>query len=313
MISASILFSRLIAKARLRQLHIILLVAELGTIQKAADAAGLSQPATTHALADVEELLNTKLFERHARGMTLTPVGRVLLPLIRSALAALRAGAYSVSAMQNSGGGLIRIGATSAGVSGLLSHALPSFTTTHPERQFRVHECEAEAISDLLAQGRIDLALCRTPVDAPKNAAFSALMQDRFVVIAAANHPLAKSSEVTIQELAQHSWAQPPTDTIVSPTFADMWVAADRQPKICQIDTRSALLSFSLIQRHQLLDMMPRSLATTMLDTGMFVELNFRVPGGELPDLGVLYYPGDSTEHAQEFISYLDSHCAEKA
>ena len=64
-----LLFARLLGRARLKHLQLAVHIAELQSLQKAATAIGLSQPAATHALAEFETLLGTPLFERHARGM----------------------------------------------------------------------------------------------------------------------------------------------------------------------------------------------------------------------------------------------------
>lgn len=309
MIPSSILFGRLLAKARLRQLQIILLVADLGSIQKAADAAGLSQPATTHALADLEELLEVKLFDRHARGMRPTAIGRALVPMVRSALGSIRSGAYSVSAMASAGGGLVRIGAVPSAVGGLLARALPAFARAHPHLLVRVHEAGAEQLPAMLAQVQIDLALGREPADVPQHTTFTPLMTDRLVIVASNNHRLVSRQGLALADLAAESWAQPPTDMVSTPAFAELWERAELMPDVCRVDSRSSVLKLALLRENQLLDMMPRSLACPLIDAGVLVELDFEVPGGELAPLGVLAPIGPQGEAVEVFCDFLRAVC----
>ena len=62
----------------LEQLRQFLKVAELGNFTRAAEAVGLSQPALSRSIARLEEELGRPVFERQARQVTLTDVGRLL-------------------------------------------------------------------------------------------------------------------------------------------------------------------------------------------------------------------------------------------
>ncbi|MDG5489676.1 LysR family transcriptional regulator [Sphingomonas sp. BGYR3] len=62
----------------LRHLRALEHVVRLGSLNRAAEAAGISQPALTQGLGKMERLLGVALFERHSGGMTPTDAGRVL-------------------------------------------------------------------------------------------------------------------------------------------------------------------------------------------------------------------------------------------
>jgi DNA-binding transcriptional LysR family regulator len=67
--SASALLNRLLARGKFRHLQVLLQLAELGSVQRTADAIGMTQSSVTQTLAYLENLLEVKLFERHARGV----------------------------------------------------------------------------------------------------------------------------------------------------------------------------------------------------------------------------------------------------
>ena len=69
---------------KLHQLRAALTVAEHGSLRGAARALGMSQPALTHNIGELERELGAPLFERRSRGMTTTPVGELVLRRART-------------------------------------------------------------------------------------------------------------------------------------------------------------------------------------------------------------------------------------
>ena len=78
---------------KLRQIRVFLQIAEKGGLTAAAGVLGLSQPAVSKSLAELEDLLGAQLFLRVGRRMVLTPAGEGFRRHAREALAALDAGA----------------------------------------------------------------------------------------------------------------------------------------------------------------------------------------------------------------------------
>ncbi|WZB73708.1 LysR family transcriptional regulator [Achromobacter insuavis] len=139
-ISAHTLFNRLMAATRLRHLQLVLQVAELGSVQQAARRLNISQSAATKLLADVERVLDTPLFERHARGMRPTFVCRDVLPALRNVMTMLTACAESAASAGAGIEGTIRVGAISAGLTGILNPVLPAFLASQPQARVELVE-----------------------------------------------------------------------------------------------------------------------------------------------------------------------------
>jgi DNA-binding transcriptional LysR family regulator len=66
-------------RLKLRQLEILLAVADTGSMAKAATRLAITQPAISRALADAEQILGVPLFDRGAHGVEPTQYGRALL------------------------------------------------------------------------------------------------------------------------------------------------------------------------------------------------------------------------------------------
>uniref|UniRef100_UPI0005C294E1 helix-turn-helix domain-containing protein n=1 Tax=Pseudacidovorax intermedius TaxID=433924 RepID=UPI0005C294E1 len=112
--AAASLTRRLLHYARPRQLQLVVRMAELGAMQKAAADLGMSQPSATEALNRVETLLDLTLFDRHARGVRLTREGALLLPALRRALDAFDLLAGDAARLAQGAGGLVRIAGIAA-------------------------------------------------------------------------------------------------------------------------------------------------------------------------------------------------------
>ena len=136
--------------ARFRHLQAFAAIAEFGSAQRAADAIGLTQPAVTHLVADLEEFLQCPLFHRHARGMRMTDMARELLPFVQRSLATLEAGTQFVAFRQSSGHSIVRVGAIHGAINGLLVRALPAFGQSKPDILVQLQEANAAESSALI-------------------------------------------------------------------------------------------------------------------------------------------------------------------
>src|SRR5436190_3858949 len=208
--SASLQFQRLVNRGRLKHLQLVVDIAELRSLQKAAASIGLSQPAATHALAELESALGCPLFERHARGMTPTPAGFALLPLIRNVLRLMQACADTVAFRREGATGIVRIGATGTGISGLLVRALPLFSAANPDVVVEVVDVSIDELTQVLESNRVDMVVCREAHPVPSGLRFLPIVSDRFVVACGLDHPLMRSSSVSDEDLSRHRWLLAP-------------------------------------------------------------------------------------------------------
>ena len=304
MVTASVLFARLLSKARLRQLQLIVLVEDLGSMHKAAEAAGLSQPAATHALSDVEDLLGVRLFERHTRGMSPTDIGKAITPMIRTALDAINSGTYAIAAMVNNAGGAVRVGSLPAAIGGILSQMLPEFNRVHADVLVKVQEVGAANITGLLKQGLIDIALCRRPAEFPQGAIFEPLIDDRLAVVAPRGHALVGKSGVSIEDLSKELWAPPPLDVYTNQVFHSFWSGACAPPRVSALDTRSVPLMFAMLFKQQLVSLMPLSVSKDYVDADLLCELDVQF-NDALPPLGMMSLDKPHTDATVKFMAHL--------
>ena len=142
----------------LRQVRYFVATAENGTVSGAARALSISQSAVTEALKDLEQDLGVALFERHARGLTITHEGHRFL---RHATRILSSVADARSAFSGRGG---RTGRLALGVSPLvagygLSDRLARYRRASPEVAVTITEESIAYLEHLLIGGELDLAI----------------------------------------------------------------------------------------------------------------------------------------------------------
>ena len=133
-------------------------VARLGSVVRAAERLGRTQPSLSARLAALEAAWRTKLFRRHARGMSLTPEGTRLLAFAESALLSLQA-LDRAAGLPLSDSGELRVGAGDALGRELLPRALSRLLKGGVGLSVRLLEGDAPRLIDALRAGRIDLAL----------------------------------------------------------------------------------------------------------------------------------------------------------
>jgi DNA-binding transcriptional LysR family regulator len=144
-------------------LETFIAVARTGSIVRAAERLSRTQPSLSVRLLALEEAWGTKLFRRHARGMTLTPEGTRLLPLAEAALEGLsaldRAAGVPVSGLDE-----LRIGSGDALGRELVPSAVAKLLKERRELSIRILDGPAPKLMEALKAGEIDLALVVGPL-----------------------------------------------------------------------------------------------------------------------------------------------------
>jgi DNA-binding transcriptional LysR family regulator len=304
-LSATVLLARLQARARLRHLQLFVKVAEVGSLKRAAEALSLSQPAATQLLADLERLVELPLFERHARGVRITPAGDAVLPLVRRALDALADGAEVLSALRHEGEGLVRVAAVTAAISGLLVRALPPFAQAAPALRILVQECDADRCTEQLLRREIDLALCREPPALPAGCRFVPLLADDFVVACGPAHPLAGRRRVAWSTLARERWLLSPVQSAARRAFDERMAALGATPATSPVVTRVSSLTWALLQADRLLTLVPHGVVRQLVAAGQLALVD-ATPALRFSPLGLLLPESGSSRAVQAFVAHLE-------
>jgi DNA-binding transcriptional LysR family regulator len=271
--SATTLLQRLLARGKFRHVQVLLQLAELGSVQRAADAIGMTQSSVTQTLAYLEGLLDVRLFERHARGVRPTAACSDLLPVARRLMLGVADSAEVVIARQRQGEGVVRMAGSVGAINGLLLDALADFCDGFPAIQVQLTEAEGEDQLLAIARAEVDLVVCRRPATMPEGWEFHALRDDCFVVVARAGHPLACSRPLGWAELADATWLLLPAGVAARRRFDELAQQFPHPPRAYPVVTRSLAMVWRLLRQRPLLALLPLNLARPLLDEGTLVAL----------------------------------------
>ncbi len=271
--SAEVLYARLMARARLRHLQLLVAIADDGTLKRAAARVGMSQPAATQAIGELERLLEVTLFERRARGMRLTVSGQVVLPVVRQVLQALQGSLEALSAVRFGASGLLRIGVIPAAVSRLLSPCLPALSDRHPRLEIRVVEGTPAQLLKELAAGSLDIVLTREPAALGARFRFEPLMDDEAVFLAGTGHPLAGRPRVSVEDLARFPWMRAPAGVKVRDIFDELFGGRNPPLVVHPVSTSSPSVIISLLADNSTVTLGPASVAEWYVRRGLVARL----------------------------------------
>ena len=140
-------------------------VAEVGNITAAAQALYISQSAVSQSIKQLENDLQTRLFSRNSRGVTLTAEGRMLYEYVRSAMGLLETGEAKLSQTRELQMGQLIIGASDTVTSQFLLPYLDSFHREHPAIHMQIISGRSHKVLGLLRSGKVDIAFASTPTD----------------------------------------------------------------------------------------------------------------------------------------------------
>lgn len=304
--SASTLRNRLLSRARLRHLHVFAEVAELLTVKRAAEAVGITQPSATQALADLERLLETPLFLRHAKGMSLTPAGALLLPLARRTLGLIDDTATQAAALAQGSTEIVRAAAIPAAI-GHLGEVIPAFIRANSGVLVQVVEADAARQATLIAEGDVDCAFCRAPPVLAAGWSFSPLWPDRFAIVAGHAHPLARKRRVSMADLTAATWIVTPTSIAAREAFDAFFARACAPARTYGVVTSSATMMWSLLSKEELLAFVPASIVRAALTAGVLAEVAWtkRFP---FADIGILSSQRGHGSALTRFTDYMQEH-----
>ncbi len=170
----------------LSQYHIFYVTARCGNISKASRELFISQPAVSKAIQKLEQTLNTVLFRRGSRGVTLTEDGELLYRHVREAFTSLEAAEQSLERKHALGISHLRIGASTTLCKYVLLPYLQRFIQLHPHVKITITCQSTYRTLALLQEEKIDIGLVGQP-DTLKGCEFQHLqsIQDTFVASAA--------------------------------------------------------------------------------------------------------------------------------
>lgn len=189
-------------------------LAESGHMPTAAKELGITQPAVSRAINDLERNLGVCLFRRTPKGMLMTNPGELLLLRVKRALLELRQVETDLAALRGTTTGRVVIGALPLGRTSLLPQAIADVLARHPQLQIATVEGPYESLASKLRAGDIDFILgALRPADHAHDFKGEPLLNDRMSIVVRARHPLTRLTCPALKDVAGASWILPNSGT----------------------------------------------------------------------------------------------------
>jgi DNA-binding transcriptional LysR family regulator len=204
--------------ARIKTQHLLLVasLAEYRSVQRAAQALNMTQPAASKLLHQLETILGVSLFIRHPRGVAPTEFGEILIRHARVALAELRHAHDSLEALRTGLAGHIRIGTEATSATGLVPRAVALLKRRFPRVTVGIDLAFSEALVERLKAGTLDIAVARLgSIQDEAELNHEMLAATSHAVVARAGHPLLLDGPPTWPELQQQCWVLPPPGNVM--------------------------------------------------------------------------------------------------
>ncbi|WP_062365032.1 LysR family transcriptional regulator [Variovorax paradoxus] len=221
-----------------RRLAVIASLVEKRNMPAVAREFGITQPAISSALKDLEGGLGVALLERRTRGLVPTPAGEIVAFHFKRVLAELRHIGPDIAASEGMLQGSVNVGALPLGRTQILPQAIASLLARHPGLHVATVESPYDALAASLRSGDIDFILgaLRSSADA-RDLQQEALFEDRISVIARAGHPLARAARVDFDALRQATWALSRQGTPSRELLERFFSAACEAPPVPAVET----------------------------------------------------------------------------
>jgi DNA-binding transcriptional LysR family regulator len=251
--------SRIGRRLRLRDLHILSVVVQWGSMAKAATHLSISQPAVSEAISSLEDALRVRLLDRSPRGVEPTMYADALLKRSDVVFDELKQGIRDIEFLSDRTAGEVRVAVPETVAAGLLPAAINRLTRRYPHIVVRAVPATPTLEFPELRERRVDVRLSRLPGSYVSDEFdIEMLFDDPQLVVVGARSRWARRRSVTLAELLNEPWVFPPTQ-VVGEVITDAFRAQGLNVPHETVSASSILLRNQLLASGRFLTMLPRS------------------------------------------------------
>ncbi len=196
------------AAIKLHQLRAFVDVTLQGSIRAASRMSGVSQPALSKAIQELEEVLGARLFIRQQQGVVLTDIGHNFYKHASLVLEELRVAQEDVQQRLGMAGGRVNIGVGSSVARTVMPKVVTQFHREYPNVQLRIVEGQLVSMLPELRQGLLDFTInTYDESHFDTELTYERLMDKEYRVVVRRGHPCAQAR--SLSELQQCDWTMP--------------------------------------------------------------------------------------------------------
>jgi len=244
-------------RLRLKDLHTLQTVAEVGSMAKASERLALSQPAISKAVSDMEHTLGAPLLDRSSRGVELTECGRLLVERTRVIFDEVRQGVSDIEHLSDPTRGVVRIG-TAEPVTGIVAQIISQLARKYPRLSYDVMVSDLDTLLRELRERRRDVLVTRwVPPPLADDLAAQVLFKSPLAVMAARGHPLLPRKKLSLSDLMGEQWTLSPSDSFLGRITAELFYRKKLPLPPTLVTTISIHMRLNLLANGRFLTVLP--------------------------------------------------------
>ena len=258
----------LLNRLRMRQVALMLAIDEFRTLRAAAQHLGMTQPAASNILHDLEEALGEKLFDRIGRGLTLNMYGQVVLSSFRSVRNTMVSLGRELHELHLGSLGKLFVGSITYTVSTNLREAVLTLKEKYPLLSIELSVDTSDRLIELLRNGQLDVVIGRMPEAnsaTNQDCIFTPIGEGALSVVVARNHPLAhapRKQHLEFRTLLDFPWIFQLVGSPIREIIEQEFLIHNALLPRGLVETSSFLATIDMIANSQMIAVIPQSVAT---------------------------------------------------
>jgi DNA-binding transcriptional LysR family regulator len=261
-------------RLKTRQLALLVHLDEERCVVRAAEAAGMTQPAASKLLREIETGLDVKLFERHARGVAPTWYGEILVRHARLALMEISLAHEEIAALKAGLSGKAAIGTVLNPGTNLVPMAVARVKQQHPAILISVDIDFSKPLVQRLLQGQLDMLVARVLDSHGAEAlSFEPLANERHAAIARRHHPLAGRPGLRLEDLVSQPWILPAPGSLVRDELVSVFLQRGLPLPNNVVQTSSLPVITSLLRTTDMIAPLPEECVQPYCESGELTVL----------------------------------------
>jgi DNA-binding transcriptional LysR family regulator len=293
-----------VSRLRFRHLEFLDILGKTRNLRLTAEQMHITQPAATKLLMDIEEMLESRLFDRLPRGMRPNELGLFTLRYAHAALDGHRKFVDEFSTLKQGGHGHVSIGAISGSAARLLIAAVAELQRLRPLLVVKVLEQSSDQLIVWLAERKIDVMIGRFTDESQRDQfQYEKLAGEGLQITAGVHHPLRGSDAPGLTELSNWPWILYPTSTALRKVSDHIFSSTGLSLTSGIVETPSFLFALELMQSTNMLSLQPAALVDKYVRRGLLTRIAAELPD-RMPDFGLITLQGEPPSTAA--LAFMD-------
>jgi DNA-binding transcriptional LysR family regulator len=296
-------------RIKLRDLHVFSMVVERGSMAKAAAQLGVSQPAVSEIIADLEATLGVPLFDRNPRGVEPNIYGRTLLKRSVAVFDELKQGIRDIESIADPTAGEIHIGCAESIATSILVPLIQRFAQRYPRVVINVHRVLTSTLQvPELRQRSLDLVLARVvpPIGSGEgDLDVEVIFEDSLAIVAAEQNRLTRLRTIDLADLVDEPWILTPPESWGHMLMAQAFAARGVDMPKLHVMSFSIPLRIGLVAAGPYLTAVPASVVRRSIDRLPVKVLPVEMSGSQWPVVLVTLKNRTLSPVAQSFVDHV--------